>query len=135
MRLQCSLNVGGMASSKNGFLAPCVAIMLVYNFGLQSRRTTQLLTVAVRPPHPDSTCAAGLTGQSFKTERRIPYYVLPGCDYLLDAGARCDPDSWPAQMDAAQACCPIGFECAAKPTKLPKKVGKGNGMKMSGQPT
>jgi hypothetical protein len=45
-----------------------------------------------------------------KVDRRIPYYVLPGCEYMLDAGNACDADS----MEIPGGCCPIGFECQQK---------------------
>jgi hypothetical protein len=45
-----------------------------------------------------------------KVDKRIPYYVLPGCEYMLDAGNACDADS----MEIPGGCCPIGFECQQK---------------------
>ncbi len=50
-------------------------------------------------------------GQNGRVDRRVPYYVLEGCDYMLDAGAACQPDGTSLDYPLAIACCPIGFEC------------------------
>ena len=47
-------------------------------------------------------------GQNGKIDRRVPFYILDGCDYMLEAYQRCDSVPYPSP---AAACCPIGFEC------------------------
>jgi len=54
------------------------------------------------------------TSQSPLLDRRVPYYVLSGCDYMWDAGERCDT----AEFEPAVGCCPIGFRCMAQPNKV-----------------
>jgi hypothetical protein len=63
--------------------------------------------LALRPSHRQNSASAA--GTNKKVDRRVPYYVLEGCDYLLDARARCDA----AGLAAPGACCPIGFACTA----------------------
>ena len=48
-----------------------------------------------------------------KVDRRIPYYLLEGCEYMLDARSRCDA----AALAAPGGCCPIGFSCTAAKNK------------------
>lgn len=57
-------------------------------------------------------------------DRRVPYYVLPGCDYLIDAGDRCDIDAV-SSLAPAVGCCPIGYDCVSGQAKqgLPDQAG------------
>jgi hypothetical protein len=63
------------------------------------------------PADPDGANAqSALAGaRPGKVDRRIPYYVLEGCNHMLDAGGRCD-----AQEPGPGGCCPIGFACVSK---------------------
>jgi len=47
------------------------------------------------------------TTQAAYRDRRIPYYVVSGCDYMLSAEEQCDASKYPP----AVACCPLGYEC------------------------
>jgi hypothetical protein len=42
-----------------------------------------------------------------KIDRRVPYYVVEGCDYMLEPRQRYGP----SEYEPAVACCPIGFVC------------------------
>jgi hypothetical protein len=57
-------------------------------------------------------------------DRRVPYYVLPGCDFMLDAGDRCDIDAV-SSLAPAVGCCPMGYDCVPGQAKqaLPDQAG------------
>lgn len=64
---------------------------------------------AALPFTPPAALTAVNVSLAFK-DRRVPYYVLPGCDFMLDAGDRCEK-SVLRVFAPAVGCCPIGFEC------------------------
>jgi hypothetical protein len=81
-------------------------------------------------PHKHSSCEARwpvalsavvvcvglepLARQSPLLDKRIPYYVLPGCDYMLKAGDKCNTTSFAP----AVGCCPVGFQCVLGSDKV-----------------
>lgn len=81
-----------------------------------------LLSVLALTALTSSTCllmhAGSITAQSALLDRRVPYYVLPGCDYMLDAGQRCDT----SEFFPAVGCCPMGHECGVQQGQGQQKV-------------